>query len=396
MKILVFHAGGAYQYGVVDRFLEEIQKGFNELGHEVLTVDVNAEGFVAQTQQKFAQEPAFAFTFNGAGHVLQIEGKSLFDVIGTPFFNFLLDHPAHQYSKLDRSMENDVLACVERSHVDFIDSFFEGKKSAFFIPHGGTSHDQQNDGDRPIDLLFSGSGKDHETILNGIRALPAPLARVVDGAIDILKASPAIPPHQAVEESCRSQHLFPPSLYRQVPLTMVVESYLRNLWRFETLDALDKAGVSVQIYGNGWDFARFENHVMNPPVDYDRSLSLITQAKVALNVSPQFFSGSHERVLDAALNGAACLTSRSSFLAEVFAAGSEMAFYDVAEPSSVVDQARTLLDDDSLRSEVTQAAKLTARRKHTWRVRAEEVMDAYQTHVQVRDTLVKLESTEGS
>lgn len=392
MKILVFHATGAYQYGAVDRFLLEIEQGFMKLGHETLVVDVKSPDFVARTQQRFAQEPAFVFTFNGAGHLLQIEGKSLFDVIGTPFFNFLLDHPAHQYSKLDGAIENEILTCVERSHLDFLDSFFAGKKSAFFVPHGGTLHDQQNEGDRPIDVLFCGSGKDHEIILKGIHALPAPLVRVVDGAIEILKASPAVPPHQAIEESCRAEHVAPPALYRQVPLTMVVESYLRNLWRFETLDALDKAGVSVQIYGNGWEFARFENHVLNNPVDYDQSLGLVTQSKLVLNVSPQFFSGSHERVMDAALNGAACLTSRSSFLAEVFSPDSEMTFYDVSEPSSVVEQSRSLLDDDVRRSDMSQAAKLTAGRKHTWQVRAEEIVDAYQTHVHMGDILAKLEA----
>ena len=86
MKILVFHATGAYQYGAVDRFLLEIEQGFMKLGHETLVVDVKSPDFVARTQQRFAQEPAFVFTFNGAGHLLQIEGKSLFDVIGTPFF----------------------------------------------------------------------------------------------------------------------------------------------------------------------------------------------------------------------------------------------------------------------------------------------------------------------
>jgi hypothetical protein len=222
--------------------------------------------------------------------------------------------------------------------------------------------------------------------------LPAPLARVVDGAIEMIKASPAVPPHQAIEESCRAEHVSPPVLYRQVPLTMVLESYLRNLWRYETLDALDKAGVSVRIYGNGWEFARFENHVLSNPVDYDQSLELVTQSKMVLNVSPQFFSGSHERVLDAALNGTACLTSRSSFLAEVFPPDSEMSFYDVSEPSSVVEQARSLLDDDARRVAMAKATKLTAGRKHTWQVRAEEVVDAYQTHVQMRDILGKLKT----
>lgn len=390
MKILTFHASGAYQYGAVDRFLSEIEKGFKESGHEILTVDVKAPDFVAQTQENFAQEPAFAFAFNGAGHLLQIEGRSIFDVIGTPYFNFLLDHPAHQYSKLDGTIENEILSCVERSHVGFLDSFFGGKKSAFFLPHGGTLHHQPNDGERPIDVLFCGSGKDHETIINGIHALPAPLIRVVDGAIEIIQASPSTPPHQAIEESCRAQHVAPPALYRQVPLTMVVESYLRNLWRHETLDALDRAGVSVQIHGNGWEFARFENHVLKPPVDYEQSLSLLTQTKVALNVSPQFFSGSHERVLDATLNGAPCITSRSTFLAEVFSPDSEMSFYDVSEPSSVVEHARSLLDDAPRRASMAQAAKLTAGRKHTWKVRAEEIVGLYQTHLQMRDILAKL------
>jgi hypothetical protein len=41
---------------------------------------------------------------------------------------------------------------------------------------------------------------------------------------------------------------------------------------------------------------------------------------------------------------------------------------------------------------MSQAAKLTAGRKHTWQVRAEEIVDAYQTHVQMGDILAKLEA----
>ncbi|MFP6899293.1 MAG: glycosyltransferase [Opitutales bacterium] len=392
MKILVFHATGAYQYGAVDRFLTEIETGFRELGHEILTVDVKSPDFVTQTQEKFAQGPAFVFTFNGAGHILQIEGKSLFDVIGTPFFNFLLDHPAHQYEKLDGSIENEIIACVERSHLGFLDATFSGKKSVFFIPHGGTQAKEKNEGAPPIDLIFSGSGKDPEGIRKGIQALPSALRRAVEGAVEILRASPSSPVHDAVEEACREEHLVPPSLYRQVPLTMLVEAYLRNLWRIEVLKSLDAAGIPVQIFGDGWEFTSFEHHLVKPAVDYEDSLRLLTQAKVALNVSPQFFSGSHERVLDAALNGVSCLTTRSSYLAEVFPPDQEMAYYDVSETDSVVEQARALLEDDSRRRDMAQAAKLTAGRKHTWRVRAEEVVDAHHTYFQMRDTLAKLET----
>ncbi len=390
MKILVFHATGVYQYQAVDRFLTEIEQGFKALGHETFTVDVKAQDFVSQTQEKFAQGPSFAFTFNGAGHLLQIEGKSLFDVVGAPFFNFLLDHPVHQYEKLDGRIGNEILSCVERSHVAFLDHCFAGKKSAFFIPHGGILAKEQNQGDRSIDFLFCGSGKDPEAILTAIQALPAPLGRAVQGAIEILKASPANPVHEAVDKACRAEHFAPPALYRQVPLTRVVEAYLRSLWRVEILQALDSAGISVQILGSGWEFASFEHHVVKPAVDYEESLRLLTQAKVALNVSPQFFSGSHERVFDATHNGAACLTTRSSHLAEVFAADQEIAFFDVAETESVVEQARSLLEDDAKRSDMAQAAKISADGKHTWAARAETIIEAYQAHLQMRDTLAKL------
>jgi len=392
MKILVFHATGAYQYGAVDRFLTEIEAGFCELGHEILTVDVKAADFVAQAKQKFAQGPAFSFTFNGAGHLLQIEGKSLFDVIGAPFFNQLLDHPVHQFERLDGNIDNEILGCVERSHLTYLDATFSGGKTVFFIPHGGTQASERNEGERPIDILFSGSGKDPEGIREGIQGLPPALFRVVEGAVEILRASPASPVHEAVDEACRSEHVAPPALYRHVPLTRVVEAYLRSLWRVEVLEALDAAGISVQIYGDGWDFARFEHHVVNPAVDYGESLLMLTQAKVALNVSPQFFSGSHERVLDAALNGAACLTTRSAYFAETFAADQEMVFHDVSEPASVVDQARSLLEDDSRRSDMARAAKISADKKHTWAARADTVVEAYRTHLQMRGTLTKLET----
>ena len=135
---------------------------------------------------------------------------------------------------------------------------------------------------------------------------------------------------------------------------------------------------------------------MNPAVEYEESLRLLTQAKIALNVSPQFFSGSHERVFDAALNGAACLTTRSSYLAENFAPDQEMAYYDVVETNSVVEQVRSLLEDDSGRRDMAQAAKITAERKHTWAVRAEAVLDAHHSHIQMRDTLSKLEAASKS
>ena len=62
----------------------------------------------------------------------------------------------------------------------------------------------------------------------------------------------------------------------------------------------------------------------------------------------------------------------------------------------MVEQARSLLEDDTRRAAMAQAAQLTAGRKHTWRVRAEEVLSAYQTHVQMRDTLAKLEAASKS
>jgi len=170
---------------------------------------------------------------------------------------------------------------------------------------------------------------------------------------------------------CDPDHLRPPSRPSDArwaaPLVFVGS---RDDVREPVLRALGDVGLVA--WGPGWPLG---------PVYGEAFVSALAGAKVGVNVHQQFGdhgdparygTGANMRVFEIAAVGTPQLSDAKADIARHFTPDREIVLYrSVAE---LVDRARALLADDTLRRHLAVAARERALREHTWRHRLEELL----------------------
>ncbi|MCR4691703.1 MAG: glycosyltransferase [Lachnospiraceae bacterium] len=152
----------------------------------------------------------------------------------------------------------------------------------------------------------------------------------------------------------------------------------------------DKASFHLTIVGSGWDnFIKTLKHpervTLLPYADSEEVLRMMTKSKLVLNVLPSFHEGAHDRIFNAMLNGAVCITDSNDYLDELLRDGENAVLYDIVDetPDKTKDAAvpnianlhETVLhllsaENEENRSRIAEAS-LAFAKNHTWLKRVE-------------------------
>ena len=154
--------------------------------------------------------------------------------------------------------------------------------------------------------------------------------------------------------------------------------YLMTYIRVEAVRALIKGGVNVTVYGSNWEKFEYYNspHFMHKGlVTQTECLAKMKESKIVLNVMPWFKSGTHDRVINAMLAGAVCLTDGSSYMDEVFEKDKHYVCYDLQHLEQLPDIVRQILQSDH--AEMRRQAYQKANGMHRWIQRIEKIEKEY-------------------
>lgn len=374
---IVIYKGGA-QYNALNRFCEHLGEGFVHWGHEVEFIDLTEFDKNRQPLiDALARKPNLVVGFNAMGSELRnAEKKSVYELSGSQYLGLLLDHPAFHTGRTARAPAEAIMGVVDPTHIDYLKEACPGRP-AFFAPHGGIQGEHHKNSDRPIDILFCGTGLNSENERKQWKDFPVSYQSMLVEAFEEFMKEP-----QSLDAllllGAQKRHLYLP---RHLLAAMVVqlEIVIRADYRMEILKQLDEAGLKVTIMGNGWEHARFKHHELHPSVEHYEALKLMSQSKISLNASPQFFTGTHERVFNAMLNGAVAVTSGSRYYVEHFKDGEHYLGYDLAEFPRAIERVQQLLASAQKLKEISHEAKVIAARDHTWTARAQEYLDKFKT-----------------
>jgi hypothetical protein len=271
-----------------------------------------------------------------------------------------------------------------------------------FLPSGGTGYDGSVPGtsDRPIDLLFAATyvaprsfdvfidrnGPEYSafyhSILGEALAYPAErLERIVKRRME-----------EEIEEGFTKEEL---------RLTLGHIQFLDYYVRYSRRAAVVRAiadyeetdpetgevrRLSLTIVGSGWEsFVKQLKHperiTILPYADSREVLRLMTQSKLALNVLPSFHEGAHDRIYNAMLCGAVCVTDSNPYLDTFLSDGENAVLYQTpavfekdggrASAEALCRRLSDLLRKEAfpLLSQMADAGRQLAG-KETWRQRA--------------------------
>ena len=172
-------------YDTLDIFTYELKKEFEKIGLEVMIFNSqDMEGSMIKLSE-FIKEPVKAVvTFNNLGFNMELKkGENIWESLGIPCINILMDHPMFHKNALDAAPDNAIVICPDRNHMKFVQRFYPDIQIAGMIspPFRSLSREEekayiQQINDSGADIVWIGLGApkqenwmyEHQGMLHGV------------------------------------------------------------------------------------------------------------------------------------------------------------------------------------------------------------------------------------
>ena len=380
MPRVVIYLNRGSMYGMITTFCRQLADGFIAQGCETLLFDHEDGPELEQELLKIiSSKPDMVIVIGFLPLFPEIDGKLAYDVYDVPIIQILVDHPfnagAGTNMALNYPIENRIVTCVDRTHVEELDHHF-GSMKGLFLAHGGLLPSAPVDQPRPIDLLFTGTYRDPEEQRREWHNWPHPVSRIIQEMIDatIDKDTQPFLPHLIPLLKKRGITYGPEFRHLAHIILQGWDFYMRAVRRRELIKTLDHANLPVDIYGQLWHLYPNENHRIHGEIASDKIPELFSQTKILLNIGPNFPNGSHERVFTGMICGALVITDRNSYWEEHFTDQEELFLYDFTNLEKIPQMIRELQSDPERLQRVAKAGQEKALKNHTWKNRAAQLL----------------------
>lgn len=152
--------------------------------------------------------------------------------------------------------------------------------------------------------------------------------------------------------------------------SVYVDWAIRQYQREQVVKVLAESGIPIYLLGRGWENHPSINcknvHRLEDGIAYARTLPMMADAKINLNVMPWFKNGSHDRIANTLLQHSVPLTDTSRWLEESFVDGWDIALYDLDHLEELPGIAERLLTDQELAEEIIQRGRKKVLSNLTW------------------------------
>jgi len=398
MRILLPFWHGVRERCFYQDFHRGVAEALRELGHEPVQFPFTERGRLQRDEADVlyrlieTAKPDAVFDLACWGRGLSRIGVSfpnglkgpLFDSFGIPYVGWLFDQPYNQAINLVVSARL-YAGYPDLGHPEQVRIAFPGLKLAgeiFAPPAIRPANDRSAEhgpDERDIDVLYVGNlahgALDRSWNVGAGREKPLAYdALFCDAVADAALDRPDRSLHLSLQSAIAELGPMPSGLDVGANLR-VVENFLRHTFRRNAVTALADSGVSMRVVGGGWDRAGLPANVdIGSETDYEGFFRLAGRAKICLDAST-YLDGANDRVFSYALNGAVCFTNAAGFLRRDFGGDDGMRFYSMSNPSDLGDRVRSLLARPDAMRESGVGARATVLAGHTWRRRAEDILD---------------------
>ena len=379
-KRFIIFAGANF---ILQYIVNQYHKFLINEGHEVFIFPMvsEQEDLTKYTEQMFlfhSQGLDAVITFNNRGFRMPLEnGTSLWDEWQVPCFNLLVDHPMYYFYTLDNCPANGILVCADRNHASYVRRFYPTLKPALFLPTAGEElHpdiDKKSISNRTIEVLFIGSYKYHTEYSYD---------DLDESVMDYLIQHPSETVEQAIEICLAGENNIPSVSDKDLKSVIqdhrFIETNVSSLYRAEIMRQLIEAGITLTVFGAGWeqtDLYSDPHFVCRPPVSFEMGLALMEESKIVLNQMSWFKDGASERIFNAMMQGAVCLTDDSIYLREILTNGEDVVFYDLSKLENLSTIVLELLQNPRKMQVIADNGYKLAKSRHTWNHRAEQLLE---------------------
>lgn len=282
----------------------------------------------------------------------------LWDSMDTVALNILMDHPLRFHPTMQKHPRNYVQFCCDDNHVDYVKKYFGHTVGRVeFMPHAGTYNGKLNlEGydKRPYDVLFSGTYYRPQSYLEQIdntfkdnellRVFYHNLAEYMIDNNSITTEQAVLDVIDMMELSLAQEQV--KQLFRfSEPIDLMARMYYRE----KIISIIAEAGIDIWLLGRGWEnhpSANLSNvHIINDRVTFARTLPVMAEAKINLNVMLWFKAGTHDRIFNILLSGSLPLTDSSEWLKKHFKDRQDIVYYNLNSCEEIPQLIKYYLDN---------------------------------------------------
>ena len=379
-------------YDILDIFTYELIDEFNNMGYETFEFDTSNMQMSLGKMYDFIKKTVKAvITFNNLGYNMElVEGKNVWEQLGIPCINILMDHPFCHKKALDDSPSNAIVLCVDRNHMKYLQRFYPQIPIVGFLPHGGKNKftEHKKIADRSIDVIYAGGisrGFAYD-MMPDFTKFSFDARAVADAAYDAMIINPHKTTEEAIEEELikRDIHLEDSELCDVIEKLHYVDLLIVSYYREKVVKILVDAGIKVTLYGTGWEVCDW---IDNPNLDYRGRVSAeeivdrMQDSKIVLSTMTWFKDGTHDRVFNGMLAKAVAITDSSGYMKEEFCYEKsedgrderELVMFELDAIDKLPLTVRQLLSDYDNMQEIAERGYKKAVAGHTWQARAHEL-----------------------
>ena len=380
-------------YDTLDLFSAKLIEVFEEWGYGIFvynTADVEGskqELLTLLCNSVTEQKRCVVITFNNMGYNLEENGVNVWERYEIPYINILMDHPFHFERPLREASGTSIVLCTDRNHVKYLRRYYKNIQQVDFLPHAGIELGRKHKvlKDRKIDVLYAGALPIY-TVADMIPSLDEmyglDLQDMMQDVLRDLVTHSEKTTEQAIEEYVQSvgRGLSEEELRNVIIHMRFLDSYATSFFREQAVRILVENGIHVTAYGVGWDRCEWSS---NPYLNYGgkvmapQILPLMNDSKVVLNTMTWFKAGAHDRIFNGMLAGAAVVSDDSTYLQREFTDGKELVLFRRNELMQLPERVYELFGHMDKAQEMADCGYLAAKECHTWKNRAEYIVECY-------------------
>lgn len=380
-KVLIF-SSREICYSSSSFFAHQLGAAFEELGFDahVCEVSVEDDNLDAKLEPLLGEKYCAAVDFNSLLPRMEMEdGTRYLDRLQAPFFDYILDHPLFHYTGLTSGVKNLHAIVLDEAQAEYVRSYYPKVSSVHMLPLGATRALYDGEKERECRVLLPGTYDSPEAVLEIVETSPEPIRGMMKRLIERRIAEPLLPMEEAFRQELvhMDMQLETEAFALFMNAMYAVDAYIRDYFRKQALNELLKAGIPVTVMGEGWEKYHYaDEHSLKREraVPFGLSFERIAKSHILLDVSPIFNRGMHDRIPAGMANRSVVLTDENPYLATRFDDGRDICFYSLERISSVAEQAEKLIADCDLRTQITERAYARYEKEHTWRCRAEQIL----------------------
>ena len=378
-------------HDTLDLFTQELCDALSGMGYDCLLLDTNDMNASLIRLSEFIKEPVrSAITFNNLAFNMELSpGENVWEALGIPIVNILVDHPFCFSNALAHAPSNAIVLTIDKKHMAYVSRFYPNIPVTGFLPHGGRAVCPfvRNIIDRSIDVLYAGgiSTEFIAQIMPDFTEFPFDAKAIGEDAYHRMLKQPSLTTEEALEQSllAKAIRLSDEDLREFIAKMRYVDMQIVTYYREKTLRTLAENGISLTIYGVGWgsyDWIRLPNVDYHARIPVSQVFPYMEDAKIVLNTMTWFKDGTHERIFNGMLQGAVAVSDSSIYMKESFLytpvvqpEDSELVLFELNEIDRLPGRIRTLLDHPALMQMIADNGRRRAMITETWKARAQEL-----------------------